>query len=628
VDVVVATNHRCHGTSSMNVLPRGSSPSRTTPYSAFRFSSSPSSSSSSLLLQLSPSVWNITACSSWPYCAAASPHHHHHRRWSSSSSGGAAPGTALGPVVRFKDVSFGYTDTHLLLDEVNFSIAQGSKVTIMGQNGSGKSTIVQLMTKQIISHPSSGQITIRHGERIGYAQQTIPTFCREWTIDQFFTYQLTGEMGKLPEQTSDDTSDATSYEYDDDDQFPKHEFLSKKGKALKAVQLHAPGDRTVQSFSGGQQARLLLAAALIQNPSILILDEPTNNMDANGLDHLQNFIMTTDKTCIVISHDEAFLNSFTDQVLYLDIHSKKVEPYMGDYFYVKSEITKRIQRENAENARRQQKAIAKKEQANKFANKGGNLRKIAKTMRQVAAEMEEGMVDVRKEDLSLKDFVIPYTQPSEFNGKLVKISQITGYNQSIPLRDGSIEVRKGSKIRLCGPNGIGKSTFLELLVARTAKGVTYYSDDVKIGYYRQDFYNFDFSASVLQCLEKASNRKHTNGELFKVAASFLLRGTDVMKQAVGTLSEGQKGLLSLACLYVQQPTILVVDEPTNHINFRHIPALIYALSNFEGALFIVSHDEHFIQQIGTLDTTIDMGKEFAAATNATTKMATKAKMVA
>jgi ATPase subunit of ABC transporter with duplicated ATPase domains len=309
-------------------------------------------------------------------------------------------------------------------------------------------------------------------------------------------YQLTGTIPKATTATenteeNEDVDDNDNFDNTSDESIlPRHEFLSKKGKVLKAVQLHnilspsnGGGDRIVSSLSGGQQARLLLAAALIQNPSILILDEPTNNMDSSGLEYLQNFIATTEQTCIVISHDEAFLNSFTDMVLYLDIHSKKVESYMGDYYYVKNEISKRIQRENAENLRKQQKAQQKKEQANKFANKGGNLRKIAKTMRQVAADMEESIIDVRREDISLSNFVIPFTQPTDFNGKLMSISHISGYNQSIPLRNGTIQVRKGSKIHLCGPNGIGKSTFLEGIVSRTAPGVIFESSN---GRFQQD----------------------------------------------------------------------------------------------------------------------------------------------
>ena len=577
---------------------------------------------------------------------------------SSCFSTATSNGTTAGPVIRFRNVSFGYNpEIHLLLDEVDFSISAGSKVTIMGQNGSGKSTITKLITQQIPrASLSNGQIIIRHKETIGYAMQTVPVNCRSLTIDQFLYYQLTGIIPKpdlFDRPITDNEYDEDEDEDDDDDSsdssdstmvgepdtdmindnnndntgadaliMPRHEFLSKKGKVLKAVQLHhvlAPSnnssnskDRVVSTLSGGQQARLLLAAALIQKPSILILDEPTNNMDQNGLEHLQNFIATSEQTCIVISHDEAFLNSFTDMVLYLDIHSKKVESYMGDYFYVKSEISKRIERENAENARKLRKAQKKKEQANKFANKGGNLRKVAKTMREVAAEEEESIVDVRREDVSLSNFVIPFTQPYDFNGKLLTISHITGYNQSIPLAN-SILLRKGSKLHLCGPNGIGKSTFLEGIVARTAPGVLFESsrpEDCRIGYYRQDFFNFDFSKTVMQWMEQVSNHHHDSGELYQIAAKFLLRGTNIMKQPIGTLSEGQKGLLSFACLYILQPTILIVDEPTNHINFRHIPAIVHALSNFDGALIIVSHDQEFIQQIGPFEAVIDMGQEF------------------
>jgi ATPase subunit of ABC transporter with duplicated ATPase domains len=160
-----------------------------------------------------------------------------------------------------------------------------------------------------------------------------------------------------------------------------HELEAKIFRALNDVLLEAEGNRIVKTFSGGQQARLLLAAALIQEPTILLLDEPTNNLDAGGLWHLQNLIQTTDKTCVVISHDEDFLNSFTDSVLYLDIFSKKVETYFGDYSFVKNEVKKRIRLENMKNARLAKEAQKKKDQANKFANKGGGTRKVAKKRR-------------------------------------------------------------------------------------------------------------------------------------------------------------------------------------------------------------------------------------------------------
>jgi len=380
-------------------------------------------------------------------------------------------------------------------------------------------------------------------------------------------------------------------------------------KALADVLLHdidTPGDRIVKSFSGGQQARLLLAAALIQEPSILLLDEPTNNLDADGLWHLQSLIQETDKTCLVISHDEDFLNAFTEQVLYLDIHSKKVETYDGDYFYVKSEIAKRIQRENTQNALLLKQAQVKKDQAGKFANKGGGLRKVAKTMRQKAADMEAAVVGVRREDTALKDFTLSAGK-NKTTGPLLTIAQVSSYGRSSKPMANPVKLTKRSRVQVTGPNGIGKTTFLDMIVAGTAPGVVL-TEGVTVGYYRQDFTNFDFESTVLQCLEEASNYKHTTEEIRKTAAAFLLRGSHVMKQRVKTLSEGQKGLLSLSCLKLQKPSILIMDEPTNHINFRHLPALAKAVKSFDGAVLLVSHDYHFVQDVG-VEEVIDMGYE-------------------
>lgn len=568
-------------------------------------------------------------------------------------------------MIRFKDVTFAHEDDDdssssnstssaatPILDQVNFTIAAGSKVTIMGQNGAGKSTLLRLITStfQNQQQPANttnyeGHVWIRPGERIAVAQQTIPTAWRNWTLNQYLAYHIVQPDSnfELDEEDSDDDEDtaraAAAAQWEQ--MVAPYELESQKARALRSVRLpNVSGDRILSSFSGGQQARLLLAAALIHRPTILLLDEPTNNLDTDGLSHLRNLIRNTaDQTCVVISHDEDFLNSFTDQVLYLNVFTKTVESYAGNYYNVKTEIAKRIQRENAENTRRESKAQEKKEQANKFANKGGNLRKVAKTMRKVAAEMEQGLVAVRKEDATLHTFVIPYTAPAAASGgKLISISQVCGYfdenedennnendNQDSPggggaenatrapfLRHGPMELRAQSRVHLCGPNGIGKSSFLERIVAGTAPGVTL-APDASVGYYRQDFHNFDFNETVWSCLETASQRKHTEEQLFTTAAAFLLRGKAVMNQTVGTLSEGQKGLLSLACLTLQRPSILILDEVTNHINFRHIPALTQAIRTFGGAVLLVSHDADFVAAIG-VDATIDMGVELADAT--------------
>ena len=192
-------------------------------------------------------------------------------------------------IINFKNVSFEWESSKPILNEATFAVRRGSKITLMGQNGAGKSTIFNLSV---------------------------------------------------------------------------------------------PHDRVIKSLSGGQQARLLLASALIQNPDVLLLDEPTNNLDKAGIDHLTKFIINYPNTCIVISHDADFLNAFTQGVLYLDIFSKKVEQYMGNYFAVVEEIKARLEKERMKNVRLQKDISHRKEQANFFAQKGGHLRDVSSKMRQ------------------------------------------------------------------------------------------------------------------------------------------------------------------------------------------------------------------------------------------------------
>ena len=193
-------------------------------------------------------------------------------------------------------------------------------------------------------------------------------------------------------------------------------------EVLDAVNLKTDIGKTLRDHSGGEQARLLLAYSLIQDPDILLLDEPTNNLDQEGIEHLTGFLMCYAKTVIVISHDAEFLNAFTDGVLYLDVLTKKVEQYVGNYFNVVEEIAERIEREQMQNARAEAEIRKKMAQAEVFAHKGGKLRSVAKKMREHAEEMEESMVEVRQEDKTIRDFSIPVQEfDFEFSGKILDI---------------------------------------------------------------------------------------------------------------------------------------------------------------------------------------------------------------
>lgn len=480
-------------------------------------------------------------------------------------------------VIRFEEVSFGYGHNKPILDEVSFPIRRGMKMAVMGQNGAGKSTLFALMTGEL--KPESGEINVSRGMKVATAPQVIPREEMELTVRDFFQKRFTEKV------------------YDID---PKIDEVLEVVNLKHHEKLH---DRLVKSFSGGQQARLLLASALIQDPDLLLLDEPTNNLDTGGIAHLTQFLVDYDKTVIVISHDATFLNAFTTGVLYLDVYTRKIEQYAGNYTDVQRDILARIDRENRKNAQLEKKIQENKDKANFFAQKGGKMRLVAKKMRTEVEEMEEEKVDVRKEDKTIRPFVIP-AQP-DLSGVVLALTSYSVLKGKKPVvKKTNVNLRKNNHLLLKGPNGIGKSTLLESIARGTAEGAAI-TAGVKVGYYRQDFSTLDFDATVLDALYGAMGQPDEH-RLRAVAAGFLLTG-EVMGTKIGNLSEGQKGLVAFCSLVLERPGLLILDEPTNHINFRHLPIIAKALDAYEGAMILVSHVPEFVEQI-RIDDILDLEK--------------------
>lgn len=469
-------------------------------------------------------------------------------------------------VIWFKWVEFHYDFRKPILEDVTFNVRAWSKITIMWQNWAGKSTIFKLINGTL--EKKSWIINIDKSATIATGYQVVLAEDKELTVQAFFRKY-----------------------HPDKDQFNIDRDIKE---ILEVVNLNAPFEKQIKAFSGWQQARLLLAAALIQNPDILLLDEPTNNLDKEWIWHLTTFLQNYKKTVLVISHDAEFLNSFTDWVLYLDVHTKKVEQFVWDYHDVVEQIKRNIEKENMANARLAKEAQAKKDQANVFAHKWWKLRLVAKKMREAAEEMEDDMVDTRKEDKTIREFKIPVQE--DIGWVLLKIHSVHIIkNNEVVVKDIEVNLRKDDHLLLSGPNGIWKSTLLEKIVNwdETWCELTPW---VKIWYYRQDFSNLDFNQTVYDCLMEATWWNMTEQELRSTAAGFLITW-EIMKTNIWNLSEWQKWLVAFCRLVFLKPGILILDEPTNHINFRHIPVIAKALDEFEWWMILVSHVDEFVWQI-------------------------------
>lgn len=477
-------------------------------------------------------------------------------------------------ILRFDNVTFGYAENKPILEEACFGVRKNAKVTLMGQNGAGKSTIFKLIKGEL--KPTKGNVFITNNATIATALQVIEKRDLNLTVEEYFAKAF--------------------------DDVPK-KIKGMISKVMNAVNLTVPIERKVGDLSGGQQARILLAFALIQNPDILLLDEPTNNLDKEGIDHLIEFLVMYDKTVMVISHDADFLNCFTEGVVYLDIFTKKIETYVGDYYSVVEEISKRIEREIKKNAQLEKEILDNKEKVNFFAHKGGKMRKLASKLKEEVEELEENKVDVRREDKTIREFNIP---AQGIIGNVVTINSVKIIKNHEPItKKVDILLRQRDRLLISGPNGIGKSTLLRSLVNNTG-GDAVILKDTRVGYYSQDFATLDYDQTVFDSLKSVLADGVDIQEMRSVAAGFLLTG-ELMGHKVSSLSEGQKGLLSFARLVLMKPGLLVLDEPTNHINFRHIPIIAKAINGYDGAIVLISHMPNFVKEI-QFNQELDLGK--------------------
>ena len=468
-------------------------------------------------------------------------------------------------IIRFDGVSFKYSDEKIILDNVSFSIRKYSKITIMGQNGAGKSTLFKMLSGKLA--PDEGKIHIDNTATIAIAEQFMDEKFMDLSILEYFNTAFTEK---------------------------KHGIEKDIKNVFEIVNVNLPLDKKVRELSGGQKARLLLAYALIQEPDILLLDEPTNNLDKEGIEHLTNFLMYYWNTCIVISHDADFLNAFTDGVLNLDVHTHKTEQFVGNYFDVLKQIEAHIENQRLQNARIQKSIRDRFEKINKLGGKSVAMRRLANKVREDIEEDRQDIVEIRKEDKTIPKFEIPF---QNYPANLIEINTVDFLkNSKVQTRSVDKIVKKGAKLIISGPNGIGKSTLLKSILNK--KGVTL-KDDLRIGYYSQDFSELDFNQTVFDSMASVM-LDFSDEKIYETAGRFLLTG-EMLKNTVRSLSEGQKGLLCYARFVLQEPGLLIMDEPTNHINFRHIPIIADALAKFRGGIILVSHVPDFVQKVGITD---------------------------
>jgi ATP-binding cassette subfamily F protein 3 len=473
------------------------------------------------------------------------------------------------------DVSKSY-GTRTLFSDVSLFVARTDRLGLVGPNGAGKSTLFNLILGE--EKPDSGTIEWERGADFGFLpQESAPA--GDETILHIAT------SGKKLEPTEDD--------------FDIDYTLEPRAKKILAGLGFKEGDadKLARSFSGGWVMRAHLARLLVAEPALLLLDEPTNHLDLEALLWFQDYLTRYPGGLLVISHDRAFLNALCTGML--ELRAGTLHYYHGNYddFLQEKEARKSQQMAQFKN---QQREIA---HLQKFVDRFGakaSLASRAKSKEKQIERLQEVAVDEPEDELKRINFKFP--QPPRSGLKVIDLEHVQqAYGDHVVYRDLNFSAERGQRIVLVGPNGAGKSTLLKILadVIPIQGGTRELGSNVVCGYFAQN--RLDTLKPELSVLDNVMELRTVENQLTEqqaraILGAFLFRKDDVYKP-ISVLSGGEKSRLALARLLVKPPNLLLMDEPTTHLDIPSIDALITALKNYEGTLIFISHDVHFIRAL-------------------------------
>jgi ATP-binding cassette subfamily F protein 3 len=496
----------------------------------------------------------------------------------------------------------GITKAHgerVLFADATLQVNREDRIGLVGPNGAGKTTLFSI----ILGNESAdeGKITCERGIRIGYLPQENAPVGDETVIE--LATAITPDFVKLRRilkaWEADHPTEALHPEEVHDDIHDRFNELGGYRLEAKAKQILAglsfrekDFDRPAREMSGGWVMRAHLARLLTQEPDLLLLDEPTNHLDLEALLWFQDYLKNYPGAILVISHDREFLNQLVGSII--EIRQSKLIRYRGNYDdYL-------AQREAAEQQllaayKNQQREIGRMmEFVNRFRAKNTKASQAQSKLKQID-RMEK--VEAPTSDDRKIDFQFP--QPQRSGIKVIKLENIHHAYGELPVyRGADFQAGRGQRIVLVGPNGAGKSTLLKILagVLIPQQGTRTLGHNVKSGYYSQ--YRVDMLNPTRTVLDEALDTPQRITEQFvrTLLGCFLFRGDDVFKK-VSVLSGGEKSRLALVKLLLDPPNLLLMDEPTTHLDMSSIDALAFALDQFQGTLIFISHDVYFIRAL-------------------------------
>jgi ATPase subunit of ABC transporter with duplicated ATPase domains len=488
-----------------------------------------------------------------------------------------------------------------LFENVSIKFGDGNRYGLIGANGCGKSTFMKILSGDLT--PSSGNVSLSPGERLGVLRQDQFAYESFSVIDTVIMghkelWQIKQERDRiysLQEMSEEEGMQVADLEVE----FAEMDGYTAEARAGELLLgLDIPQEQhygLMSAVAPGWKLRVLLAQALFADPDIMLLDEPTNNLDINTIRWLEDVLNERNSTMIIISHDRHFLNSICTHMADMDYGELRVYPgNYDDYMTAASQVRERLLAGNA----KKKTQIA---ELQTFVSRFSANASKAKQATSRAKQLEKIKLDEVKPSSRVNPF-IRFDQGKKLFRLALEVEDLSkGYGDAPLFKGLNLTIAVGERVAIIGPNGIGKSTLLRTLVGdlRPDTGIVKWSENSEVGYFAQDHAE-DFAEHISLIEWMGQWRKESDDDqAIRGTLGRLLFSQDDINKPVKVLSGGEQGRMLFGKLILQKNNIMVMDEPTNHLDMESIESLNTALENYPGTLLFVSHDREFVSSLST-----------------------------
>ncbi len=487
-----------------------------------------------------------------------------------------------------------------LFENISVKFGEGNRYGLIGANGCGKSTFMKILSDQL--EPSAGQVIVDVNERVGVLSQN------QWAYEDYTVIDtvIMGHKGlwkvkqerdriySLPEMTEEEGMQVAELETEFAE-MDGYTAESRAGELLLGLDIPISQHFGLMSeVAPGWKLRVLLAQVLFADPDIMLLDEPTNNLDINSIRWLEDILNQRQSTMIIISHDRHFLNSVCTHMADLDYGELRLFP--GNYDEYMTAATQAREKLLSENAKKKSQIAELQSFVSRFSANASKARQATSRAKRIEKiELAEVKASSRVSPF------IRFTQEKKLFRLALELEKVSNGYDTVLFKDFNLMLEVGERVAVIGPNGVGKTTFLKTLIGEkpATSGVVKWSENAKIGYYSQDHTeDFKEDLSVFEWMSQWRNPGDDEHAVRGILGRMLFSQDDIKKK-VSKLSGGEKGRMLFGKLIMQSPNVLVLDEPTNHMDMESIEALNLALENYEGTLIFVSHDREFVSSLAT-----------------------------